>query len=531
MNAQPSRLTPEDIVDCLVPSSVCVSPDGKRVAWVAAPRGRKSDKTVSSLWIANIGKEHSARQLTSGQWNDRNPQWSPNGELIAFSSDRHILSETNAIYILSLQGGEPYAITKPENKRPIGFFSWSPNGRFIVYLSPDEKSAEQLAKEEAQDDAEIHGTNWEYNRLRLLHIGNRETSVLCNQSRHITHLCWSPDSKKIVFGSQTNTDVEAMDLSGVEFASVSIFDSNVTFITTFPHWLESQLHWLQDDVYFAASVEPHSFGASSTGVFRLSISEKSIRKYQHGDVDDACFLASSRDALFTHTQVNLAEEVCDSLRNKILYSSKEEIVAMDAVRTAEGEDVIAVVQSNFTQTHEVYALSTIHSQSMCQLSNHGDKVPKATGSAFEISCRTLDGTDQLDCFFLSPEKDRPKHPLPTLVLVHGGPHFRQTNSFDAPHMPWAPYILSLGEYGVLLPNYRGSSSKGDAYASLPRGHSGTLEHDDLLAQVDEGVKQGFIDPENVIIGGWSYGGLLSFLSAVRNGKDFTGNRGPSNIKE
>jgi len=56
------------------------------------------------------------------------------------------------------------------------------------------------------------------------------------------------------------------------------------------------------------------------------------------------------------------------------------------------------------------------------------------------------------------------------------------------------------------------------------GESGTLEHDDILAFVDEGIEQCFVGPGHVLIGGWSYGGLLSYIAVVRNGRKDAGEK-------
>jgi len=92
---------------------------------------------VSSIWVAEVGKEHSARQLTSGLYNDRLPQWSLDEESIAFISDRSKHGESSAIYLISLKGGEACPITKADNKKEISTFAWSPNGRFIAFPGLD----------------------------------------------------------------------------------------------------------------------------------------------------------------------------------------------------------------------------------------------------------------------------------------------------------------------------------------------------------------------------------------------------------
>ena len=63
------------------------------------------------------------------------------------------------IYLQSIDEGDATALTSADNEANISKFSWSPDGIYIAYLSPDEKSPERKAKEERKDDPEVHGEN------------------------------------------------------------------------------------------------------------------------------------------------------------------------------------------------------------------------------------------------------------------------------------------------------------------------------------------------------------------------------------
>ena len=132
-------------------------PSGRHVVYTLTPFTSKEKYPVSSLWLAEIGKEHSARQPTAGLFHNELPQWSLNGEFIAFLLDRAKHGESSAIYLLPMQCGEALPITKADNKSKISCFSWSPNGCCIAFLSPDEKTAEQEAKKKDRDDAKVYG--------------------------------------------------------------------------------------------------------------------------------------------------------------------------------------------------------------------------------------------------------------------------------------------------------------------------------------------------------------------------------------
>lgn len=181
MDTQAPELTAEQLVDLQVPQDVRISPSGKYCIYVCKPIAKKDEHAVSSLWLAELGKEHSARQLTSGLSSDSSPRWCPDtskGESVAFISDRAKHGESSAIYLLSLSGGEAYAVTKADNKKEIAVFKWSPNGQFIAYVSSEEESEAEKAREKETGETRVYGEDWEFGRLRVLHVATREVSTI-----------------------------------------------------------------------------------------------------------------------------------------------------------------------------------------------------------------------------------------------------------------------------------------------------------------------------------------------------------------
>ena len=48
------------------------------------PRGNSDDQARSTLWLAETGYAGSARQLTSGTFNDHGPIWHPSGQSVRY---------------------------------------------------------------------------------------------------------------------------------------------------------------------------------------------------------------------------------------------------------------------------------------------------------------------------------------------------------------------------------------------------------------------------------------------------------------
>jgi dipeptidyl aminopeptidase/acylaminoacyl peptidase len=80
----------------------------------------------------------SARQLTSGDFDHRQPAWSHDGSWLAFVANRTEDADyTNVadIWVLTPSGGEPRCITR--GLGPVSSPAWSPDGTMIAYLGHD----------------------------------------------------------------------------------------------------------------------------------------------------------------------------------------------------------------------------------------------------------------------------------------------------------------------------------------------------------------------------------------------------------
>src|SRR5438067_1822210 len=77
-----------------------------------------------------------SRQLTKGDWDDDAPAWSPDGQEIAFVSDRrrqrhdeHLRSD---LWVVAATGGKARRVTRARGA--AAFPMWSPDGRSIAFI-------------------------------------------------------------------------------------------------------------------------------------------------------------------------------------------------------------------------------------------------------------------------------------------------------------------------------------------------------------------------------------------------------------
>ena len=97
-------------------------------------------------------------------------------------------------------------------------------------------------------------------------------------------------------------------------------------------------------------------------------------------------------------------------------------------------------------------------------------------------------------------------PVPTVLLVHGGPWVRDFWRYDAQ----AQWLANRG-YAVLQINFRSSTGYGKAFANAGNREWGAKMHDDWLDGVNWLVETGITQPDKVAIMGTSYGGYAALV--------------------
>ena len=143
-----------------------------------------------------------------------------------------------------------------------------------------------------------------------------------------------------------------------------------------------------------------------------------------------------------------------------------------------------------------------------------------------------DGLELVSYLTLPPESDtdgdaRPEKPLPTVLLVHGGPWARDGWGYAAT----TQWLANRG-YAVLQMNYRGSTGMGKKFLNAGNREWATKMHDDLIDGVNWAVKNKIADVKKTAIMGGSYGGYATLVGLTFTPETFACGVdivGPSNL--
>ncbi|GAB3474841.1 S9 family peptidase [Nocardiopsis coralliicola] len=133
--------------------------------------------------------------------------------------------------------------------------------------------------------------------------------------------------------------------------------------------------------------------------------------------------------------------------------------------------------------------------------------PASLAPKHPVSFPARDGLDLTGYLTLPPGAEPAD--LPTVLLVHGGPWYRESWSFG----PEVQLLANRG-YAVLQVDFRGSVGHGRAHMRAAIGELAGAMHDDLLDAADWAVEQGYADPDRIAVFGGSYGGYAALVGAA-----------------
>lgn len=490
------------------PSDVQLSTDGSRVAFTLASVTPGDEGTGQPrIWLGpTTGPVH---QATRGPGSDTIPRISPDGERLAFASDRDHPGRAS-LYLL-----EPGAEARPvgEVAGSVEEICWGPGGEQVIVLAADAGSdtagiqgAKELGAEASDPEVRRPFNSWR--RLYRVDLATGETTEVGPLGLTVWELSLHGASAVAV----VSEDPTEGGWYGGWIASIDLETREVT--RRYESELQVECPRVSPDGRFLAWTENF---CSDRGIVAgtltvLDLETEELRELAPGaDVTKLAWVGSERlrvcgprglgafCGIVDLASGELAEVFAGPLRlgteHQVNVTTDSAAATFAAVREAPGAPPeVAVLEADDPEAgwRELTSLNA-HLKAL------------AAPDVEEIAWR---GEGGLEIEGLLVRPAGAEGPLPMIVNIHGGP----TANWDWAFSPgnWnCGHLFTAAGYAVLLPNPRGSAGRGREFAQANQGDVGGGDFRDIVAGAEACVERGIADGDRLGAWGASYGGFMS----------------------
>lgn len=514
---QSAGWTPEYMMQFKRVGATDISPDGRWIAYtVSEPRmdGEQSD-FLTHIHVTNAdGTEQF--QLTRGDESASNPQWSPGGNYIAFTSSRG--GSGNQIWRIRFRGGEAERLTDLEGG--VSSFAWSPDGSVIAFTRTDPETEEQKKRKRERRDVNVVDTDFRYAHLYTVAVeknenGERPVQRLTAGDFHVGNFDWSPDGKHIAFDHRPTPRINDWVLTSV---SVVPSDSGEVRLLVDQGGMDSNPKFSPDGKTIAfvsdggAARWPRAFD-----IHTISFDGSNLKKLSETFDRQPNLVRWSNDGrriFYTETH-----RTSPRLFSIPAGGGNYEIVTTGrgvyrGVSFNNDATVMAAIHENFDVPPDVVISNVRRFQPrrLTDVNKGFQKFPMGRGEV--ITYTSPDGLE-IESPLIYPVNYEEGGRYPLILMVHGGPAGVYLETYSASSGTYPLQAFAEEGYFVLRPNFRGSSGYGKEFRFANVADWGFGDYEDLMAGVDYLIERDKVHPDSLAILGWSYGGFMTSFAVTR----------------
>ena len=524
-DANPS-IDVDDLLTLKVVSDPQISPDGAFITFTVQSN-ENLNTTSSAIWLIHSqdSKTQTPRQLTSTgtqKYHDSAPRWSPDGQFLAFLSDR---SGTVQIHILPLAGGESRQVSKL--KHDITEYSWSPDGKALLAhsawkaiddLSQSDTSA--VSVEYTRIDEQFDGLGYKHGRhqqIWLITLDGTSTRLTSEQV-DLIQSCWSPDGSEVAFCANRRSDPDlsvsmalwVLSLSTGQMRRLTPEDG----LALMPSWSpdgQTIAYYYSPDQTETSNISPWMVNAHDNSAPHVAISSAANLTCLELIVDELHFSMIGRPSWFPDSKSLL----CTVQERGQIHLYRLDIEHDQATNLTSGNgcyinpqlskdgQIITMVRTDWFTPGDIW-----------RMDHNGENRHKLTGvnDTFlrshqlvrpkRISWQSFDGLEIDAWLYLPPMQPGVKVPL--ILEIHGGPSLAWGDSYVHEFQ-----VLAGKGFAVLAANPRGSAGYGEEFCKRSLKDWGGNDFRDLMAGIDYVLATESVDETRLGIGGLSYGGFMT----------------------
>ncbi|MDC0886302.1 S9 family peptidase [Altererythrobacter sp.] len=503
-------MTAEDVAKLESVGTIAVSPDGSRVAYTTASlpdvtAGEKDGTTKQELkvaWGADNWRTYLPKDVSASGIG-----FSPDGRMISYvwADDE----EKRAVWGIPVDGGAPRKLAEVADTN-VRSYAWAPDGSAIYMLASAAEDTQRTSEDKKGFDAVVYEEEARLNRLFVANAGMevdaapREIAipgyvssfdVAAGGTTGIVQSAPTPN----VDDSYTSKRVNIIDLASGTVKAVVETPGKLGDVEISPNGTQLTMIAGQD------VNDP-----ADTTLHLVNVADGSYRAITPGAAEavvDAEWMDNGGIVAVVHIGARSVLRMYDRDGGMAQEIDPGELILTD-VETGGGK--VFVEAHAPTHPPELFALD---GNTFTRWTTHNTWLKDITfGKQSVVTYSARDG-QEVEGVLIEPVGGAPAGGAPMIMNVHGGPEAHESNGWQTAYSK--PGQVAAGQgYAVFLPNYRGSTGYGVAFAKQHQNDYAGKEFNDIVDAKRHFVAQGLADADRVGITGGSYGGYASAWGAT-----------------
>ena len=543
-----ARLTPSVMWKMGRLGSASLSPDGKSALYTVTRYNMQENKGLSQIYVRDMASG-SETTLTDNSSSNTDPQWSADGSLIYFTSNR---SGETQVWSMNPDGSSPKQITSVEGG--VEGYGINAQANKIFYVkkvhAADTKSSDiykDMDKSKARIYDDLMARHWDYwdeGEYSHIFIADLSASGLANDKDIIgeksawdaplapyfdtTEISWSNDGKKLAYtckpltGAEyavsTDSDIFIYNTEDGSTLNINKIKTNAGMrIMEFVGYDRYPV-WSPDDKQLAfCSMATPGYESDKDRLFIYNLASKEHEEITH-DFDHSAqnVIWTDNSTLYFLSPIHGTQQVCKvstkDHKVEVITAGDHDIASISIA----GDKCLSTLMT-ISADKELYEIN-LKDGKLTQLSNINAHVYDNVkmGKVEKRMVKTTDGKEMLTWVILPPDFD-PTKKYPTLLYCEGGPQSVVSQGWS---YRWNFQLMAAQGYIVVAPNRRGCPSFGSEWREQISGDYSGQNIQDYLAAIDEVAKEPWSDEERMGCVGASYGGYSVYYLAGHHQKRF-----------
>jgi dipeptidyl aminopeptidase/acylaminoacyl peptidase len=486
-----------------------ISPEGSWILYSQSKIDMAKDRAVSKLYMMSAdGKE--TITLTEQTKGVGNYQWSPDGKYISYLSKGKDDDNGSQLFLMDRRGGEGVQVS--DIKGELEDYIWFNNGKKVVMVIKDFNYAD-TAKSKIRTPYEISRYKFKQDyegyldnrktHLYTFDITTKKLDTLTTGNYNESDVSISSDDKMIAYTSNVTTNPDKNSNTDI-FLLYLAKGATPLQLTNFKGANSSPVFSPDNSriAFLQSSSERNydMYDLAQLGIYDIKTKTSTVVSKNYDRAFSSIFWSKDGQSILSliedDRKQNLVQFNLQSQKPELLTNEMGVYSSMDM--NDKGD--IVFLFSNLETPNEVYSFQNKTSKRLTHLQDaFTSKLKKGSHRGFQST--SSDGTLVSGILHLP---DSGAKNLPLILFIHGGPVAQDDYAFDM-----TSRIYAEAGYAVATVNYRGSSGRGAAFTNAIYADWGNKEVKDIVGAADYLIKEGVADPNRLGIAGWSYGGILS----------------------